>query len=350
MKCLVTGGAGFIGSNLVDRLINDGHEVIIFDNLSTGKKENINPKAKFFWVDISHQSHFEDKNINNFINKVDVIFHLAAKARVQPSIDDPISFNKVNVNGTLNLLNFAVKNNIKRFVFSSSSSVYGNTDTFPTPENSSLNPMSPYALQKLIGEQYCKLFSEIHEIETVCLRYFNVYGNRQSTEGAYCLVMGVFAQQLLNGEPMTVRGNGEQKRDFTYVDDVVEANVLSATNDEMFTKDVKCRAFNIGNGDNRSVNDIANLMGGDKVNVEPVIEPKLTLADNKKAYEILGWKPTMSLENWIPKWKEEIGINNKINSQQGRINYLKSELNHHGYHDGWTIDGMKKELTELTKK
>ena len=147
----------------------------------------------------------------------------------------------------------------------------------------------------------------MYDIETVCLRYFNVYGKRQPTEGAYCLVMGVFAGQILNGKPMTVRGDGEQRRDFTHVDDVVEANILSATNNTIFDK-VKCRAFNIGNGDNRSVNQIANLIGGDKINVNPVIEPRETLADNKKARELLNWSPKGNLEGWIPKWKKEIGL------------------------------------------
>ena len=305
MRAIVTGGAGFIGSNLVDRLINDGHDVIIIDNLSTGKEKNINPKAKFYRKDITQMRRGSDFTI---FEGVDVVFHTAASARVQPSIEDPISFNDVNVSGTLNLLKACVDYGVKRFVFSSSSSVYGDTDTFPTPENSSLKPMSPYALQKLIGEQYCKLFSELYDLETVCLRYFNVYGERQSTEGAYTLVMGRFAQQLLDGKPMTIRGDGEQRRDFTYVGDVVEANMLSSTNTEMYTDDVKCRAFNIGNGDNRSVNDIANMLGDNKIHVDPVIEPQKTLADNNKAKQYLNWKPTIKIEEWVKIYKEELGI------------------------------------------
>ena len=164
--------------------------------------------------------------------------------------------------------------------------------------------MSPYALHKLMGEQYCKLFSELYDIETVSLRYFNVYGNRQNTEGAYCLVMGVFAQQALEGESMTIRGDGEQRRDFTYVGDVVDANIRCATS----SKVGKGEVFNIGNGDNRSVNQIADLIGGKKVNVDPVVEPFETLADNSKAKRVLGWNVTMVLEDWIPGWKEEIGL------------------------------------------
>ena len=305
MRVIVTGGAGFIGSNLVDRLVNNGHDVSIIDNLSTGKEKNINPKAKFYRKDITQMR--RDSDFTMF-EGVDVVFHTAALARVQPSIEDPISFNTVNVDGTLNLLKACVDYNVKRFVFSSSSSVYGDVEQFPTPETTSLNPMSPYALQKLIGEQYCKLFSELYGLETVCLRYFNVYGERQSLEGAYRLVMGIFAQQRLNNKPMTIRGDGEQRRDFTYVGDVVEANILASTNVEMYNDNIKCRAFNIGNGDNRSVNQLADMIGGDKINVDSVIEPRQTLADNNKAHKILGWSPKTKIEDWVKIYKEELGL------------------------------------------
>ena len=300
MKCVVTGGAGFIGSNLVDRLINDGHEVTVFDNLSTGFKENINSKSIFYEMDIS--------NINDYypyyFNNVDVIFHMACLARVQPSIENPMEYHNVNVNGTLNLLEMARKFNVKRFVFSSSSSVYGDAEQVPTAEECKLNPISPYALHKLISEQYCKLYSELYEMETVSLRYFNVYGERQPTTGAYCLVMGVFAQQLLNGESMTINGDGEQRRDFTYVGDVVGANIKCGTNKMDWKGDV----INIGAGDNRSVNQIADLLGGKRIHRDPVTEPKETLADNSKARFILDWKSTTTLEEWIPKWKKDIGL------------------------------------------
>jgi UDP-glucose 4-epimerase len=303
MKCLVTGGAGFIGSNLVDKLISDGHEVTIVDNMSTGKKENINPKAKLYVKDITQMRRNSDFHM---FEGIDVVFHLAALARVQPSIENPIEYHDANVNGTLNLLKASVDYGVKRFVFSSSSSVYGNVEQLPTPEEHELNPISPYALHKLIGEQYCKLFSELYDLETVCLRYFNVYGERQNTEGAYCLVMGIFAGQLLRGEPMTINGDGENRRDFTYVGDVVDANVRCMDYSSELNGDV----FNIGNGDNRSVNQIANMLSenGDRVNRPPVIEPKETLADNSKAREFLGWKPTNKIEDWIVKYKEEIGL------------------------------------------
>lgn len=308
MKCIVTGGAGFIGSNIVDRLIEDNHQVIIFDDLSTGKIENINPKATFHKVDISESYLARTGWYQTVMREVDVVFHTAANARVQPSIEDPVSFNNVNVTGTLNMLKSAVDAKVSRFVYSSSSSVYGNVEQLPTPESHKLNPLSPYALQKLIGEQYCKLFSDLYNLETVCLRYFNVYGERQLLDGAYCLVMGKFARQRLNGEPMTIRGDGEQRRDFTYVGDVVEANILAGFNSKIPIFQCKGEVFNIGNGDNRSVNQIADMLGDNKITVEPVIEPRETLADNNKALRVLGWKPTSKIENWIVKYKEEIGL------------------------------------------
>jgi len=302
MKILVIGGAGFIGSNLVDKLIEDDHRVHVWDNLSTGKRDNVNPDAHFFNCDIT--SNYDAGKILMSEFNPDIVFHLAAKARVQPSIENPIEFNNVNVNGLLNVLNLCVECGIKRFVYSSSSSVYGNVEQLPTTEEAPLNPISPYALQKLIGEQYCKLFSELYGLETVCLRYFNVYGERQSLEGAYSLVMGIFARQRLNGEPMTINGDGEQRRDFTYVGDVVDANIKVGFSKMKWKGD----AFNIGNGDNRSVNELADMIGGDRVNIDPVIEPKETLADNSKADYILNWKPTTKIEDWITKYKEEIGL------------------------------------------
>ena len=298
MKCLVTGGAGFIGSNLVDRLIDDGHEVVVIDDLSTGDINNLNPKASFYERDLTL------KNEWLMFRGVDVVFHMACLARVQLSIEEPLLYHNKNVNGLVNLLEACRKHNVKRIVFSSSSSVYGDGEQIPTTEECKLDPMSPYALHKLIGEQYCKLYSDLYGIESVSLRYFNVYGERQPTEGAYCLVMGIFAGQRLDDKPMTIRGDGENRRDFTYVGDVVEANVKCMDYPLELNGDV----FNIGNGDNRSVNQIADLIGGDRVTVESVIEPKETLANYDKANKVLGWKPTGDLEEWIPKWKKDLGL------------------------------------------
>jgi len=304
MRVLVTGGAGFIGSNLVDKLISDGHEVIVFDDLSTGREENINSKAKLFRFDISKEEFFDIPIMEDIMTGVDVVFHMACLARVQPSIENPLLYHDKNVNGLVNMLEACRKYDVKRFIFSSSSSVYGDAEEVPTSENCKLNPMSPYAIHKLIGEQYCKLYSELYNIETVSLRYFNVYGDRQPTEGAYCLVMGIFAGQMLKGAPMTIRGDGEQRRDFTYVGDVVDANIKCMDYPLELNGDV----FNIGNGNNLSVSDIADLMGGSRMHVEPVIEPRETLANYDKANKVLGWSPKGNLKKWIPKWKEELGL------------------------------------------
>ena len=300
-KAIVTGGAGFIGSNLVDKLIDMGVEVHIIDNLSTGFEKNINPKATFHKIDIStinpELAWYEFKN-------TDAIFHTAALARVQPSIKDPIPFDSVNVGGTLRMLKLAHNLGVKRFVYSASSSCYGNNKNFPTPETESTNPLSPYGLQKYIGEQYCKMFSEVYGLDTVSLRYFNVYGERMSLEGAYKLAIPIFANQILSGKPLTIHNDGEQRRDFTYVGDVVNANILAATNPE----DLKGEAFNIGNGNNYSVNELADMLGGEKSYGNKVIEPFQTLADNSKALLILDWDPKGDLPTWIETYKKELGI------------------------------------------
>jgi UDP-glucose 4-epimerase len=300
-KAVVTGGAGFIGSNLVDKLIEQGVEVTILDDLSTGKKENINPKAEFIECDISTASQID---LTFYINGADVVFHTAAKARVQPSIDDPLTFNKANVDGTLNMLYASYKMKVKRFVYSASSSAYGNASKFPTPEEHSTNPLSPYGLQKYIGEQYCKVFSEVYGLDTVSLRYFNVYGERMLLEGAYCLVLGIFAKQMLEKKPMTINNDGEQRRDFTYVKDVVNANISAALNLGDFNGEV----FNIGNGKNYSVNEVAKMFGGKTIKGKDVLEPFQTLADNSKADLEFNWKPQGDLPSWIKKYKKDLGI------------------------------------------
>ncbi len=302
-RVIVTGGAGFIGSNLVDKLIEQGKTVIVLDDLSTGKEENINPRAQFIKVDISDQSKVRTGWFKTIMNGVDTIFHLAAMARVQPSIEQPVPFHDANVTGTHNLLVAARDAGVKRFVFSSSSSVYGNA-TVPTPEEHKMNPISPYALHKLIGEQYCKLFSTLYDIDTVSLRYFNVYGNRMNLEGAYRLAIPIFAKQILEDKPLTINNDGEQRRDFTYVDDVVNANILAAKS----TSDLKGDVFNIGNGSNYSVNELADMLGGEKSYGNKVTEPFETLADNSKAALMLDWEPKGNLIEWIEQYKKEIGI------------------------------------------
>lgn len=302
MKYIVTGGAGFIGSNLVDALVSEGHEVWVIDNLSTGKEENINSLAKLFVCDISYIDHITP--MLEVMKGADAVFHLAGLARVQPSIKDPHKFNKVNVNGTLHVLTAAKEAGVRRVVYSASSSAYGDATIFPTPENHPTDPLSPYGLQKLIGEQYCRVFYHCYGLETVSLRYFNVFGERQSLDGAYKLVMGIFADQRINGKPLTITGDGEQRRDFTYVGDVVRANIL-ASHSKFIGKG---ESINIGNGDNRSINEIANLIGGPIDYIEKRLEPQQTLADNTRAKDLLGWEPTTTVEDWIPKYKKQLGI------------------------------------------
>ena len=302
MKYIVTGGAGFIGSNLVDSLVDGGHEVIVIDNLSTGKEDNVNGKAQLLICDISHQDSIT--TMRKAMKGADTVFHLAALARVQPSIENPHKFNKVNVNGTLHILTAAKEAGVRRVVYSASSSAYGDATIFPTPENHPTDPLSPYGLQKLIGEQYCRVFYHCYGLETVSLRYFNVFGERQSLDGAYKLVMGIFADQRLKGKPLTITGDGEQRRDFTYVGDVVKANILASSSLLVGQGE----SINIGNGDNRSVNEIANLIGGPKEYIEKRLEPEQTLADNAKAKKLLGWQPTITVEEWIPQYKKDLGI------------------------------------------
>lgn len=298
-RCLVTGGAGFIGSHLADELIARGNEVIIIDNLLTGKKENINPQAKFFELDI------RDFNaIRPIFENVDYVFHLAARPRVQPSIIDPVLPHDINVNGTLNVLLASRDAKVKKVIYSSSSSVYGDQERVPLREDSPLNPASPYALQKYIGERYCQLFNKVYGLPTVSLRYFSAYGKRMLLEGAYRLVIGIFLQQRLAGEPMTVSGDGKNRRDFTHVFDIVRANILAANSDKVGSGE----AINVGRGRSYSVNELAKIIGGPTVNIPARFEPKETLADNSLAKELLGWEPTMNLHEWLAEHKKEIGL------------------------------------------
>lgn len=302
-KALVTGGAGFIGSNLAKELLDQNWQVSIIDNFESGKMSNIPSGATIIQTDLRYKENRE--TILSALRGVDYVFHLAALPRVQPSIDNPIEYHDSNVNATLNTLNLAKEAGVKRFVFSSTSAVYGNTNQFPTSETADIDPLSPYGLHKLIGENYCKLFSKIYDIETVSLRYFNVFGDNMPLEGAYTLVMGVFAEQLRNGLPMTIRGDGEQRRDFIHVKDVAQANILAATSKKVG----KGECINIGSGQNKSVNEIANLMGKNKVNVDPVIEPRITLCDNTLAKKLLNWQAEHSLEDFVPWWLNKLGIN-----------------------------------------
>jgi len=300
-KFLVTGGAGFIGSNLVDRLIKENHEVIIVDNLSTGFRENINKSAKLIECDLAN---VDIDFLTKQMEGVDVVFHLAALARVQPSIVNPLPFNEANITGTLNVLIAAHKAGVKRVVYSASSSAYGDADRMPQLETDPTNPLSPYGLQKFVGEQYCRMFSQVYGLDTASLRYFNVYGERMNFEGAYKTVVAVFIQQAQRGQPLNIVNSGDQKRDFTYVGDVCEANMLAAFHEDRLGGEV----FNIGNGNNHSVNELADMFERPKKYGEKRMEPFQTLADNTKAKTVLGWRPTGNLPNWIKAYRKKVRL------------------------------------------
>jgi len=293
MKFVVTGGAGFIGSNLVNQLIHENNEVHIIDNSIS--EDKINSKAHYHSLDIS-----DDKNlakIQNILKNTDTIFHLAAKARVQPSIINPIEFEKNNTLGTINILKSCVDSKVKRIVYSSSSSIYGDNLNLPLKENYTPNPLSPYGSQKYYGEVLCKTFSHVYGLESISLRYFNVYGEGQESQSAYSLVIGIFMNQYSKNIPLTIRGDGEQKRDFTYVGDVVKANILASKSSKVGLGEV----INIGSGENKSIKQIANCFGGDIKYIKPVFEPKETLADITLAKTLLNWEPSTSVESWIKK-------------------------------------------------
>ena len=293
-KMIVTGGAGFIGSNLVDALVEKGFEVHAIDDLSNGIKENVNRKAILHITDITNL-----KKIKPIFKDAKYVFHLAALPRVQFSIEHPIESHDANVNGTLNVLTASVEAKVKRVIYSASSSAYGDQKRLPLMEYMTPNPKSPYGLQKYVGELLCKTWSEIYKLETVSLRYFNVYGPRHRSEGAYALVIVKFMEQSYNDEPMTITGDGKQTRDFTNVKDVVQANLLAMTSKKVGKGEV----INIGAGRNQSVNRIAKLISGEVRYIPARLEPKNTLADNRLAKKLLGWKPTIKIEDGIEELK-----------------------------------------------
>ena len=293
MKYVITGGAGFIGSNLVERLVKEGNEVHVIDNFSFGKLENCNKKAHYYNIDLSQKSNFNQ--VKEVCKNADSVFHLACIARVQPSIKNPVEYEMNNTISTVNILKASVESNVRRFIYSSSSSVYGNQTNLPLKEDFKTNPLSPYGAQKLYGEILCKTFSKVYGLETVSLRYFNVYGEKQNIDGAYALVIGIFLNQRFNEKSLTVRGDGSQRRDFTYVGDVVRANILASRSEHVGSGEI----INIGNGKNKSINEIASYVGGKIKYIEPVLEPFETLADNLKAKKLLNWEPKQDVKSWI---------------------------------------------------
>lgn len=302
-KYLVTGGAGFIGTNLVKRLIEEKHEVVVLDNFAAGKfPERIQEGAQYIEGDIRNQ----DDVLKACGEGTDGIFHLAALPRVLFSIENPDETHDVNVNGTFNVLLAARNAKVKRVVFSTSSTAFGDQTEFPSKEDGVFKkPISPYGLHKLIGEEYCRLFSLIYGLETVSLCYYNIYGQFMDPDGAYALVIGRFLKARKEGKPLTVRGDGSMARDYTHAIDAVQANLLAMTKDTVGKGEV----INIGYGSPASIIDLVKLIGGEYIFVSELPgEVKRTQADNTKAKTLLGWEPTISLEEGIAELKKEWGI------------------------------------------
>lgn len=295
MKCLVTGGCGFIGSHLVDRLAELGHSVVALDDLSTGAAGMLNPAAALVRGSVADYA-----AVSAAMAGADCVFHTAAWARVQRSIDDPLGTHNVNVNGTLNVLQAAREHGVGRVVYSSSSSVYGDQPTPVMREGMTPNPKSPYALHKLIGERYADMFADLFGMRIASLRYFNVYGARQPSDGAYALVIPRFMRLRAEGKPLTVYGDGRQTRDYTHVDDVVRANLLAA---ECAMPDAAHVVLNVGAGAETSVNDIAAMIGGEVSHIIPnprgEYEERRKRADCSKAKAAIGWEARVALADGI---------------------------------------------------
>ena len=305
-KCLVTGGAGFIGSNLVDELIKQGNEVITFDNESAECNE------KFYWNDKSQNYKYDICNYEktrSLYDGVDYVFHLAAESRLQPAILNPIEAITKNAVGTCTVLQCAREAGVKRVVYSSTSACYGLKNSPPMIETMPLDCLNPYSYTKVAGENLCKMYSEMFGLETVILRYFNVYGERSPIRGQYAPVIGVFMRQRQAGEDITVVGDGEQRRDFVHVKDIAKANIIAATfnpPEYIVTDDIIHnywkwgQIFNIGSGKNHSINEIAGMIGGNKTHIpQRVGEARHTLANINKAKTVLRWQPEISVEEWI---------------------------------------------------
>ena len=299
MKSIVTGGAGFIGSHLVDGLLDLGHEVVVLDNFSTGRKENLDhvkDKIKLVKCDLSNKGDW----IKEF-KDVDWVFHLASLADIVPSIQNPEGYFRSNVDATFYVLEAARHNNIKRFVYSASSSCYGIPEKYPTPEESNIQPQYPYALAKRMGEELVEHWAQLYNLPAISLRFFNVYGTRSRTSGTYGAVFGVFLAQKLASQPYTVVGDGKQTRDFTYVTDIVSALIVAA--ESKHTNKI----YNVGSDTTVSVNKIVELLGGDKVNIpKRPGEPDCTYADISKIKNELGWCPSISIEEGVEKILENI--------------------------------------------
>lgn len=301
MRALVTGGAGFIGSHLSERLLANGHEVVIVDDLSSGRLKNLDefkscPGLSFNQADIRNRGQLE-----SYFTEVDWVFHLAGLADIVPSIEAPDLYFSTNVLGTFNVLECARAARVKRFLYAASSSSYGIPDVYPTPETAPVKAQYPYALTKHMGEELVLHWARTYKIPALSLRLFNVYGPRTRTTGAYGAVFGVFLAQKIHGQPFTVVGDGCQTRDFTYVTDVAEAFICAAESD--LTGD----AMNVGSGDHYSVNRLVALLGGDVVRIpKRPGEPDTTFADVSKIEGLLGWTATTSFEEGVGAMLERL--------------------------------------------
>ena len=302
-KALVTGGAGFIGSHVVERLLADGHEVAVLDDLSTGRLENLasargNPRLKV------HQADAADfAKIRPFFDGVQWVFHLAALADIVPSIVDPLKYHRANVDGTASVLEASRAAGVERLVYAASSSCYGLPDLFPTPETAPVRPMYPYALTKRVGEEYVLHWAKTYKMSAVSLRLFNVYGPRSRTSGTYGAVFGVFLAQKLADKPYTVVGDGTQTRDFTYVTDVADAFAAAAASD------AAGEVFNVGSGGTYSVNELVGLLGGPVTGVpKRPGEPDRTFADISKIKAKIGWAPKVPFAEGVRRVLEHIEL------------------------------------------
>jgi nucleoside-diphosphate-sugar epimerase len=296
---MVTGGAGFIGSHLVEALVCRGYKVRVIDNLSTGQSASVHRAAEFITADI-----VRPESLEHLFDGIDCVFHTAALPRVPLSIENPLETHMVNVVGTINVLIAARNASVRRVIFSGSSSVYGNQVQLPLSEAMKPNPLSPYALQKLTGEQYMRLFHHLYGLQTLTLRYFNVFGPRMATEGAYVTVISAFLRQRMAGQPLTIEGDGEQTRDFTHVRDVVRANLLAM---DCATADGS--ALNIGQGRSVSVNWVAQQVGGPTVSLPARMgDVRHTIADFRQAEQVLGWRPQVTTEQGLAELIKAPGL------------------------------------------
>jgi UDP-glucose 4-epimerase len=300
-RVLVTGGAGFIGSHIVDRLMADGCEVRVLDNLSTGKLSNIKKhvgsrRFRFIKGDITDQS-----MLRKALNGIEIVFHEAAQVNITASVRDPLPTNDVNTTGTLRLLKTSTDKGVRRFIYASSSSIYGETGEQPVKEDAAQQPVSPYAVSKLAAEKYCLCFDHLGKLDAVALRYFNVYGPRQGY-GPYSGVMTAFLERLRRNQPLIIHGDGEQTRDFVNVQDVVQANILAMT-----TEKAAGEAFNIGTGQRTSVNKLAEMVieASGKKDLTPTHasarsgDVRHSCADIEKARRVLGYSPNVTLRSYI---------------------------------------------------